>query len=476
MPPRLQNGWKNRLPGATDNSAHPGYAIDVAFAPDCFYFLKPEFDASRAVARLPYRFDNGPVMQETLHFPGAHLPLDAPRKAALDRALENLHLAAGVSYYKAGVPRQIVHYSGGLPPPTAAFFNTFYRRGLAEFAYRNGISLPDPIGFPIAENNSATSYRLARAGNVVVPIGGGKDSVVSLERVRAQGFACRAISVGQSDLIDAVVAQSGVPHIRIERHISAELFKLNRQGALNGHVPITGILAFVLLVAAILYEFDTIVMANERSASSGNVSLPDGSEVNHQYSKSLGFEQAFRAYYQNHILSSVEYFSLLRSLSELAIAQDFSRHSEYFEVFSSCNRNFKLESEVDTSLWCCNCPKCRFVFLMLAPFVSREEMLTIFGKNMLDDATQQAGFDALIGQYGHKPFECVGEEKECLAAFCLLTGQADWRESYLVKQFSATVLPGIDAPDKLIHEVMTPSNDHSIPARFMALTDAAQRA
>lgn len=437
-----------------------------------FHFTGYSFDEEEATARLGYRFDDGPELVETIRFTGAEGALGPDRRAALERALRELHLAAGVSYYKAGIPPEVRRRDGPVPAQSREFFEAFYRQGLGEFAWRNGISLDDRPRFP---GNGAPDWEPARVSlrrRSAVPIGGGKDSIVALEMMRGSDDDVVLVSVGSSALIRAVAERSGLPHLRIERRLSPGLLELNEQGALNGHVPITGIIAFILVCGAILYDYDTVVMANERSASSGNLEGPDGVPVNHQYSKSLAFEGAFQHYIGETVLPGFRYFSLLRPLSELDIGRLFSFHEQYFEIFSSCNRNFTQAEAAGDGRWCRACPKCRFVFLMLAPFIPRERLCGMFGGNLLDDPAQVEGYDALMGRSGHKPFECVGEPEESLAAFCLIGAHPDWRGDAVVKRFVERILPGIADPDALPQRVLRPSPEHRIPERYRSLADA----
>ena len=72
---------------------------------DCFHFLKCGYDPETGVACLSYSFDDGPELVERITFPHAPWPPEASRQACIQRALEVLHLIAGVSYYKAGLSR-----------------------------------------------------------------------------------------------------------------------------------------------------------------------------------------------------------------------------------------------------------------------------------------------------------------------------------------------------------------------------------
>ena len=57
-----------------------------------------------------------------------------------------------------------------------------------------------------------------------------------------------------------------MPLIAIGRRLAPELVQMNREGALNGHIPVTAVNSAILLCASILYGFRYIVFSNERSA------------------------------------------------------------------------------------------------------------------------------------------------------------------------------------------------------------------
>lgn len=444
----------------------------MQFSPETvasFRFIGYRFDEARGCARLDYGFDDRLVFTEEICFPGANLPLDAPRRAALQRVLRQLHLVAGLSYYKAAVPAEIRIETAPLDAANAAFLEKLYLNGLGEFAYRNSLDLRGRMRFPVQAEAAPPPAEAILPRRTVVPIGGGKDSLVSVELLRAAGQAVELISVGNPPIIAATAARSGLPHVRIQRRLSPLLFELNQQGAYNGHVPISAIIAYILAAAAILYGFDTVVMSNERSANTGNL-VRDGFEVNHQYSKSLAFERDVQAQFA-WLLPGFRYFSLLRPWSELMIAQRFAGLEAYHAVFSSCNANFRIHQDAGRG-WCLDCPKCRFVFLALAPFMEKSQLLAIFGKNLLDEPSQRAGFRALLGVDAHKPFECVGEVEESTAALYLLSQQQAWRGDALVEDFRQHVLPRLDNPEALVKKQLSASEMHAIPEEFLPVLDS----
>ncbi len=492
-----------------------------------FRFVGCDYDAASTTASLRYAFDDGAELVERIVFPDAPA-LPREREAAFASALRLLHLVAGVSYYKAGVPEHIVVDGAALDADSAGFLDEIYRHGLAEFAYQNafhklGIDLRERICFPAIDRISraggdaepfkssgeldsrvrgndvqrdrggddesektalksalhenagmaATAPALGLPRRTLVPIGGGKDSLVSVEMCKRINEPATAVWIGDSALIAACAARTGLPLLNIQRKLAPELFDYNRAGAWNGHVPVTAINSAILICAAILYGFDAIAFSNERSASSATLEY-DGQQINHQWSKGLVFERSLRAHVLKHIACDLDYFSLLRPWSEVAVAHAFAKATHYDDVFSSCNRNFRILGAHPADRWCGQCPKCHFVFLALAPFVAKPRLLRIFGRNLLDDCALAPGFDALLEYRDHKPFECVGEGRESRAAMRALGLRAEWREDALVARFATEILPQLDAEDLAIEPLLRQSTDHCLPTRFASLLTALE--
>ncbi|MBD8899765.1 UDP-N-acetyl-alpha-D-muramoyl-L-alanyl-L-glutamate epimerase [Rhodanobacter sp. DHG33] len=444
-----------------------------------FRFLHASY--ADGVAELAYAFDDGEPMVERIRFP--HAPaLPDGHKAAFDAALKLLHLIAGVSYYKAGVPPKIEVADGPLDDATADLLDALYLHGLAEFAYRNGLDLRGRIAFPRlgAETKSAspgngadrpTAKALGLPHRTLVPIGGGKDSLVAVEAIKSIGGEATAVWVGNSALIAACAERTGLPTLNIQRELAPALFELNQRGAWNGHIPVTAVNSAILAVAAILYGFDSIAFANERSASAATLEY-EGQQVNHQWSKGYAFEQLLSDWLHTHVAADLDYCSLLRPYSELAITRAFAKLTPYFDAFSSCNRNFKILGPKPADRWCGQCPKCHFVFLALAPFLPKPRLLAIFGRNLLDDEAQAAGFDALLEYQDHKPFECVGEGAEARAAMYALSQRPEWQEDALVARFRSEILPQLDVAQLALEPWLEPSAEHRVPARLRAALQA----
>ncbi|MNM67284.1 hypothetical protein D3C81_788090 [compost metagenome] len=434
-----------------------------------FRFVRCDFAADTGVARLVYAFDDGPELTETVTVPGAPFQLEGERAAAVQRALQLLHLIAGVSYYKAAVPEQVSIDTYAIDAATAALVEEVYLNGLGEFAYRNGLNLRGRFKLPVAptplphagEGNKAPSLGLAH--HALVAIGGGKDSLVSIEALRNAGVTETVTWIGGSQLIRACAERTGLPTLNIGRTLAPELFELNRQGAWNGHIPVTAVNSAIMVLAALVQGVDQVVFSNERSASYGSQIAGTG-EVNHQWSKGWAFEKAFGEYVQQHVAADLNYYSLLRPLSELAVARQFAKTDFYDAHFSSCNRNFHILGERPVNRWCGVCPKCHFVFLALAPFMPKTRLVRIFGRNLLDDSEQAGGYDALLEFQDHKPFECVGEGKESRAAMATLATRPEWKEDVLVKRFASLIQPTLSADELQIEPLMVIDDEHRIPA------------
>jgi hypothetical protein len=388
------------------------------------------------------------------------LPAPATDSPAVEGLLDLLHWVAGVSYYKAAIPEHLVCETGAPPLATARLLSALYSEGLGEFAVVNGLGrLPRPQ-FPrgIEATTAPARTTLER---ILVPVGGGKDSVVAIEIARVSGIETALFSIGDATPIRETASVAGLPRHIVTRTIDPLLIELNAQGALNGHVPITAIVSCVALLTAATQGYDAVALANERSASAGNL-IFDGIEINHQFSKSRRAE-VLLADAVAEIEGAPQIFSVLRPASELAIASAFAKLKQYHPAFTSCNRVFGLDPEQRLGSWCCDCDKCRFVFLVLAPFMTPEQLTEIFGKDLLNDPAQYDGFALLTATGGEKPFECVGEVDECLAAVRMLHEDPRWRDRPVVRRLATEALAHRPVSDSELQAHFALSDDHDVP-------------
>ncbi|MBB4765249.1 hypothetical protein BJ971_005805 [Actinoplanes digitatis] len=417
------------------------------------------FDPATGVAEFDYLLDGPQPLEftETITFPVAA----GPPPEHFSRVLDLLHGVAGVSYYKVGAPARIEAPSA-VPPEAAALFTAVYTHGLGEYAYVN--KLPHVLELSVhVPGTSAAAPAVDNAdGRPLSAVGGGKDSIVTLEILRAAGLDPVPFSVNPNPVIVNVNAASGLPALAARRKLDPRLFELNKAGALNGHIPVTAINSLIAIATAALHGLGPVVMSNERSASDPNL-IWNGHEINHQWSKGVAAEALLRAAVTAHTGLTEPYFSLLRSLSELHIAQLFARHTAYDDVVTSCNKAFKLHDP--TARWCGDCPKCRFVALAMAPSMPRKRLTAIFGRDLFADPAQVPGYLELLGIDAHKPFECVGEVEESLVALTMLGDDPQWADSPVIAALRAAVPPGAWAAASR-DEVLTPAGQTFVPPSY----------
>lgn len=440
--------------------------------PQAFRFAGWTCEEAAGTVYLHYGFDGGPRFCEMLNF-GAPLPeAGSPLRAGFDAAMTAVHLAAGISYYKAFLPPKMIVDGAALSQDSHDFFQALYENGLGEFSARNQIKAWEQIDFPCDPTvRDGAPPPVSTKRRTAVLVGGGKDSLVSIETLRAGGEPVVLFAVNPKKPILDCAEKSGLPFVGVIRRIDETLFGLNEQGALNGHIPITAIVSLIAIAGAYVFGYDAVAVSNERSANEGNLVF-EGRTVNHQFSKTLAFERMLAGYVRDHISPTLNYFSLLRPLSELHIARVFAKVARYDGVFTSCNRAFALRGPAPATRWCCDCPKCRFAFLILAAAMTRARATAIFGQNLLDDEKHLTGYEELSGLSGHKPWECVGEIAESSAALLHLAADPEWADCKVVAALAPRLREKMPDYRTVEAEFLTPSCDHLLPARYERLLHA----
>ena len=432
-----------------------------------FLIERPTFDATTGRASFGYGLD-GLHFAETLGFPiGADA--EAATSPAFRKLLDLTAIVLGVSYFKLRAPFEIVAPNIALTDAERAFAIDVYENGLGEFYARNNLMRFGKLTIHAPHDIEPAKPAPVLPDRTLLPIGGGKDSLVSVDLLTHAGVEFTPFAVNPKGPILTSVDKIGTAPIYVTRTLDAEMIRLGKEpGYYNGHVPSTAINSMIAALCALLYGYNQIVLSNERSASEGNVEF-DGRETNHQYSKSLGFELLIASILSDATGGALKYFSLLRPYSEARIASLFTHESKFDRVFSSCNRNFRLAGH-DGPLWCGECPKCHFVFLIFAPFMAKDRLLSIFGKNLLDIAANEGSFRELAGLAGQKPWECVGEILEAAACLYTLTRHADWHEDAVVRAVKADLLAQYGEPklQLAMAECLTDSHDHHIPPALAA--------
>ncbi|MBV9096314.1 MAG: hypothetical protein JO132_20980 [Streptosporangiaceae bacterium] len=431
-----------------------------------FRYRRFTADADLGLLTCHYSLDGWEFTERVTLAPGPrwHTP-DARAAARL------VFLLAGVSYYKTAAPPVIDLGDTAVTDTELAFLREFYTHGLGEFAYRNDLDLSAlRIEAAHADGPDAAGAAPAAGLRALVPFGGGIDSIVTAEQVRQRAEVALFVVSRPGDRFDAIeapAAVTGLPVLRAEREIDPALLRSAELGFRNGHVPVTGILSAIAVLAAVLAGKDAVVMSNEWSASVPTLTHA-GRPVNHQYSKSAEFEAAFRDVLAASPAPMPEYFSWLRDRTELWVGQAFAALRSYHASFRSCNKAFYAEAARRLGHWCGTCDKCCFIDLILAPFLPAAALRQIFAPvgEPLDDPRLAAKFRALLGA-GAKPFECVGEVSECRAAALLAARRADRGGCGMLAGLAAEVAAWPDAPSAAdIGAMLRPVGANLIPAGY----------
>jgi len=400
-------------------------------------------------------------------------------KRAGDRVLNNLVFHLGLieilSYWKATCSPIIEIQAGHLNKEQIRWLKNLIIRGMGQFFYENKINFKKPKFLKIKtvpKNNSDKNFYSKNLKNrLLVPMGGGKDSAVTLEILRKakKNISCFSLNPTEAAKNIMKIGGCGKPII-IERKIDKNLLELNRTGFLNGHTPFSAYLAFLSVLSAAIFDYKYIAFSNERSSNEGNVRYL-GKIINHQYSKSFDFERKFRKYSKKYLIKDVEYFSFLRPLYEIQIAKIFSRFPKYFPIFLSCNETHKTCSgrKKPTKKWCGKCPKCLFIFAILYLFLENGQLIKIFGQNLFRKRGLLPLMEELIGEKRFKPFECVGTKKESLIAFYLSWKKAMTKREkpFLLQYFERKILPNYPNLNKESKGILkTWNNQNNLPKDF----------
>lgn len=362
---------------------------------------------------------------ETVEF-----PVEIPQNASTAHAIDLLSIVASVSYAKASGPGIIDIGARALTLSAAAFITSLFDEGMREFAHHNGFPLRTT--FALADHSVAPARPVAPRSDrhgVLIPVGGGRDSaVVATALADAHPIL---MSVGANPYSARIAERLDMPFHVVTRAIDPALLVLNAGGAPNGHVPVTAINSLIAIVLAEALAMESVVMANEYS-SSAPTRIVDGTSINHQFSKSIVCESSLRRALDESGIG-VQYFSALRDRRDREIARVFmEKCAPLHTAFMSCNRAMVRDEARRSDGWCGSCPKCRSVFLSLAPWSDPSHMTGIFGSDLLDESDQMEGFAALLDT-GEKPFECVGEVLEARRAMALLARDPAWRHHVVVQ-------------------------------------------
>jgi hypothetical protein len=443
-----------------------------------FQIHTPTYDAASCTLRFGYDVPKFGAFEEQVVLP-EDAALDALSASVRERLLALCAVVIGTSYFKAA-PVESVKTEFGLTPAARQMAELAYGPGLGEFYVRNDLTYPPALRIeaeaaePVIGEPSAD----VDTPRAAVAFGGGKDSHVASSIIAEAGATGERFSIILADQVGArLQAMSETPVRLIKRRIDPRLIEISRSGeALNGHIPITAINSTVLTLIAEAMGLNWVVFANERAASEPTMEA-NGHPVNHQFSKSLAFEDALRSAFAE-AGARARYFSVLRPVSELWTAHYLAtRAKAALDIFASCNRNFVFAGPsvlADGQRWCGECAKCVYTSVLLAPFLTPERHAAVFQSEVLDNLSNFSVLREIAGLTDAKPWECVGERREVAAALYHLLTDDDWKNALVVAGIEAELFAQWDETDlkQAWAEALDARSDHRMPEAVAKVVQA----
>lgn len=320
------------------------------------------------------------------------------------------------------------------------------------------------------EQNSGAAVRVQTGARPILSFcGGGKDSLVSLKLLQGAGepFDTLAYSSSiygtasrQHGLCDTLLDAAGVP-ATARRRIwcydditdSPVLDLAPEYRAHTLTAAETPASVFMALPLVLEHGYTYLCLGHERSADTGNlVWETTGQEVNHQWGKSTEAEALLSAYIRKHFVENCHYFSILKSIYDVAIFNLLRSDLDAVLHTHSCNLR---------KPWCGRCPKCAYVwinYMAYLPTVVVERIFHGLG-NLLNVPENQVWFRQMLGLEAHTPFECIGQVEEARLAFelCRRSGLEGAAMDVFIRE-----VPPVNVP-RLLDRYLHINEKHTLP-------------
>jgi hypothetical protein len=430
-----------------------------------------QYDKGKLVFSFSFRIDPNITFSPSITFHGVKPEIfSGLSNDILNNIAFHLGLAEIPSYWKATCAPEIFIKAGVLDKYQTDWWRKLLINGMGEFFFTNQIDFTPSDFVNIFSSGVNHNAGLAfspdsQRNRLLIPIGGGKDSIVTLnileshrDKYHVGCFVLNPIPAAVN-----IIRQSNCDElIQVSRTIDSNLIRLNSEGYLNGHTPFSSVLGFISVACAIFFNYRFVILSNERSSDEENTSYL-GRKINHQYSKSFEFENLFREYISTYLHSNLQFFSFLRPLYEIQIARYFSKLKNYHSIFLSCNRGQKENK------WCNSCPKCLSTYLLLSPFMENSELIKIFSADIFQNSDLEYLAIQLVSKEKNKPFECVGTYEESLIAFYLNIKKRSGEKNlpYLLKIVNIKVLDNEIVDDVRAQSLLNSwNNDNNLPDEF----------
>ncbi|KAF4133747.1 hypothetical protein GN958_ATG17084 [Phytophthora infestans] len=306
--------------------------------------MRIQFDAKSRLAAFQFHFCGDRRFQATMNLTGSFHHVD--ETPVVRNALLHIGLCILPWFWMGYNCKYIRIEAGYLDSEQVHFWEEFYQNVLSEYLYLHGldrdrlhiiVDAPACEALPVLPDRKLEQHGKTK---VLVPLGGGKDSLVVYQLLSSSETPCAWLHVGDrpqeferswrfKEIVEMTQNRTGTSAIRFEHDMDDKTWGRKVAGTRYqpaGH-PWAALVAFDSVLAAILGDFTHVAVGNECSANYGNNVIHEGRAVNHQYDKSFEFETRAHAYIRKYLVQDLHYFSALQHLWEVQIARAFARRS-----------------------------------------------------------------------------------------------------------------------------------------------------
>ena len=238
-----------------------------------FYYRGYEAEWEEGALNITYTFEIEGLSVFTPHwtFPLPQGRLEEIKGRVTEEMLFSLGMVELISYWKIACPPQVYIEKGKLDSEQIRWWKHLYFNGLGEFFYVNGIEEAREENFmeihcqdfrtgkePSSEEASPVSAleqegKRSLSKGFLVPIGGGKDSAVTLDLLMDGGYPVYGYIINPRGASLNTAERAGLSDekvMKVKRTLDQRMLELNRRGYLNGHTPFSALVAFSSLIGA----------------------------------------------------------------------------------------------------------------------------------------------------------------------------------------------------------------------------------
>jgi len=176
--------------------------------------------------------------------------------------LFQIGLLEAISYWKTTCCRKFFVKPYQLTKFQSSWLEKLFYLGLGEFRYINNIEVSKEEFVAITSSqNQSPEIKFRTKANNLIPLGGGKDSLVTLNLKKDFPNKIFLLNPRKASLDICKSYKLEDDTFIINRYLDKTMLELNAKGYLNGHTPFSALLSFYSLLAAYLLECNSIVLS-----------------------------------------------------------------------------------------------------------------------------------------------------------------------------------------------------------------------